>query len=90
MGNIHIDFKSSAFDSYEKLSNDPRLGGLAKRYFNELFDFPPERWGKLRKGFGKDTFVSDTHAPFIIKVIAEEEQDASVRLYVTEFRLRET
>ncbi|HXL74152.1 MAG TPA: hypothetical protein VN963_11075 [bacterium] len=88
MKKIIIDFKPTAWDSYDKLSNEKRMGGLAKRYYEEMFDFPPERWGKLRKEFGKITFVSDNHVPFIIKVIVVEEQSDSIWLYVTEFRYR--
>jgi hypothetical protein len=85
---VIIDFKPAAFANYEKLSKDKRFGGLAKRYYGELFDFPPEQWGKLREEFRKNTFVSDNHTPFIIKVIVAEENDDSVRLYVTEFSRR--
>ena len=85
---VIIDFKPSAFGNYERLSKDKRLGGLAKRYYDELFDFPPDHWGKLREEFGKNTFVSDHHTPFIIKVIVVEEKEDSVRLYVTEFSRR--
>ena len=88
MKKVIIDFKPNVWDSYEKLSKDKRLGGLAKRYFGELFDFPPEQWGKLRKEFGKDAFVSDNHTPFIIKVIVVEDKADSVWLYVTEFSPR--
>ena len=88
MKKIIIDFKPIAWTSYQNLSKDKRLGGLAKRYFDELFDFPPEQWGKLRKEFGKNTFVSDNHTPFIIKVIVAEETTDSVQLYVTEFKSR--
>ena len=88
MKKIIIDFKPTAFDSYERLSKDKRLGGLAKRYYDELFNFPPEQWGKLREEFGKNTFVSDNHTPFIIKVIVVEEKTDSVWLYVTEFSRR--
>jgi hypothetical protein len=85
---VTIDFKPAAWDSYDKLSKDKRLGGLAKRYYNELFDFPPEQWGKLREEFGKNTFVSDNHTPFIIKVIVVEEKADLIWLYVTEFSRR--
>ncbi len=45
MKKVIVDFKPTAFKSYEMLSNDKRVGGLAKRYYEELFDFPPEQWG---------------------------------------------
>jgi hypothetical protein len=88
MKKVIIDFKPAAFESYEKLSVDKRLGGLAKRYYNELFDFTPEHWGRLREEFGKNTFVSDHHTPFIIKIVVVEEGADSVWLYVTEFKNR--
>ncbi len=90
MKKIIIDFKPSAFENYTRLSKDKRLGGLAQRYYNELFGFPPEQWGRLREEFGKSTFVSDHHTPFIIKVIVVEEKAGSVWLYVTEFSARRT
>ncbi len=90
MKKVVIDFKPTAFESYQRLSRDNRLGGLAKRYYDELFDFPPEKWGKLREEFGKSAFVSDTHTPFIIKVIVAEEKADLLWLYVTEFSLRKT
>ena len=88
MKKVILDFKPSAFDSYERLSHDKRVGGLAKRYYRELFDFPPDQWGKLREEFGKGAFVSDNHTPFIIKVVVVEEKADSIWLYVTEFSLR--
>lgn len=88
MKKIIIDFKPDAFAEYERWCKDKRLGGLAKRYFQELFDFPPEEWGRLRKEFGKDTFVSDNHTPFIIKVVVVEEKVDSIWLYVTAFSKR--
>jgi len=88
MKNIIVDFKPSAFEGLSALLSDKRLGGLAKRYYEELFDFPPEEWGRLRHEFGKDAFVSDRHTPFIIKVIVVEETEDYTRLYVTEFSRR--
>jgi hypothetical protein len=88
MKKIIVDFKQSAFDNFEALSRDKRVGGLAQKFYRELFDFPPEEWGRLRREFGKDTFVSDRHIPFIIKVAVVEEKPELVHLYVTEYRLR--
>lgn len=88
MKKVIVDFKQSAFEDFEALSEDKRLGGLARRYYQELFDFPPEEWGRLRREFGKDTFVSDHHIPFIIKVVMVEERAEFIHLYVTEFSLR--
>lgn len=88
MKKVIIDFKQSAFEDFEELCGCPRLGGLAQKYYRELFDFPPEEWGRLRTEFGKDTFVSDRHIPFIIKVVVVEEKAEFIHLYVTEFSPR--
>jgi hypothetical protein len=88
MKKVIVDFKQSVFEDFEGLCGDKRLGGLAERYYRELFDFPPEEWGRLRREFGKDTFVSDHHIPFIIKVIVVEERADFIHLYVTEFSPR--
>jgi hypothetical protein len=85
---VIIDFKPSAFDGYSELLRDKRLVGLAERYYQQLFDFPPEEWGRLRREFGKGTFVSDHHTPFIIKVIVVEETKDFIKLYVVEFSRR--
>lgn len=83
-----IDFKPSAYENFISLSQDKRLGDLAWRHYRELFDFPPERWGKLRTEFGKSTFVSDRHTPFIIKVVVMEDGAGETHIYVTEFSIR--
>ncbi len=87
MKKIIVDFKPGAYESFSRLAADKRLGGLARKFYQELFDFPPDEWGRLRTEFGKNTFVSDNHMPFIIKVVAEE-RDGELYLYVTEFSLR--
>lgn len=88
MKKVIVDFKQSAFEDFEALCGDKRLGGLAQRHYQELFDFPPEEWGRLRREFGKETFVSDHHIPFIIKVVVVEERAEFIHLYVTEFSSR--
>ncbi len=88
MKKVVIDFKPSVFESYGRLSSDKRWGGMAKRYYDELFDFPPEKWGKLRRDFGKDCFVSDRHTPFVIKVVVVEDKADHLWLYVTQFTRR--
>ena len=89
MKEVRIDFKQSAFEDFKELSAHQRLGGLAKRYYRELFDFPPGEWGRMRREFGKNTFVSDRHMPFVIKVVVAGEDAGWVHLYVTEFKARE-
>lgn len=88
MKKVLIDFKQSAFEDFKGISADKRLGGLAKKYYRALFDFPPEEWGKMRREFGKNTFVSDRHVPFVIKVVVVEEKAGFIHLYVTEFKPR--
>ena len=88
MKEVRVDFKQSAFEDFIELSANKRLGGLAKRYYRELFDFPPGEWGRMRRQFGKNTFVSDRHVPFVIKVVMAEEKAGFIHLYVTEFRAR--
>lgn len=88
MREVRVDFKQSAFEDFNELSADKRLGGLAKKYYQELFDFPPGEWGRMRRQFGKNTFVSDRHIPFVIKVVVAEERADGVHLYVTEFKAR--
>jgi hypothetical protein len=85
---IIIEFKPIALEHFEKLTLDKRFGGLALKFYRELFDFPPEEWGRLRKEYGKETFVSDKHIPFVIQVIVVEETDDHLKLYVTEFDRR--
>ena len=89
MKEVRIDFKQSAFEEFAEISADKRIGGLARRYYRELFDFPPEEWGRMRRAFGQNTFVSDRHIPFSIKVVVVEEKADWVHLYVTEFKVRE-
>jgi hypothetical protein len=89
MKKVVIDFKPSAYVNYQRLAADKRWGGLAKRYYDELFDFPPEKWGRMRKSFGKDCFVSDRHTPFVIKLVIAEEKTDRLWLYVTQFTRRE-
>lgn len=88
MKKILVDFKQSALEDFKEISGNKRLGGLARKYYRELFDFPTAEWGKLRRQFGKNTFVSDPHLPFVIKVVVAEERADSIHLYVTEFRER--
>ncbi len=85
---VIVDFRPIAFEHFERLVRDKQLGGLAHKFYLELFDFPPEEWGRLRREHGKDTFVSDRHMPFIIQVIVVEESADQIKLYVTEFDRR--
>ncbi len=88
MKETRVDFKQSAFEDFKELAANKRLGGLARKYYRELFDFPPGEWGRMRRQFGKNTFVSDRHIPFVIKVVVVEERADLAHLYVTEFKAR--
>jgi hypothetical protein len=86
---VVIDFKPNAWSGYQGLLGNKRWGGVAKKYYDELFEFPPEEWGRMRREFGKITFVSDRHMPFVIQVIVVEQTASLLHLYVTEFKARE-
>lgn len=89
MENILIYFETSAKEDFESLrgGGDLFISQLATRYYNQLFRFPPQHWGKMRHELGNDTFVSDRHCPFEIRGWIEE--TAPLRtLHIVKFALR--
>jgi hypothetical protein len=85
---VIIKFDLEAKTSYEHLRiGPPFLSQLALRYYNALFDFPPERWLRLRKEFGHDTFTSDRHCVLDIRGILEDTRPFRT-LKITHFEVR--
>ena len=89
MEKIRVFFDTEAKESFDLLKGgkDLFIAQLAIRYFNELFDFPPDHWGRMRREFGKDTFVSDNHCPFEIKGWIEDTTPTRT-LHILEFSRR--
>jgi hypothetical protein len=89
MEKIDIYFETGAFENFSALKDGADLftAQLAVKYYNQLFRFPPEHWGRVRRELGKDTFVSDRHCPFEIKGWIEE--TAPLRtLHILKFAIR--
>ncbi len=88
MEKVRIGFSLEANHSFEKLRHGPPLiAQLAIRYYNELFEIPPEKWGRIRHENGRDTFVSEKHCIFDIRGIIEDADPIRI-LNVTHFELR--
>ena len=89
MENINVIFDTEALQGFIALRNGESLftAQLATRYYNQLFRFPPEHWGKVRHEFGLDTFISDSHCPFEIHGWIEETQPSRT-LHVFRFSLK--
>jgi hypothetical protein len=89
MENVIIFMETGALKEFEALKDgeDLFISQLSVRYYNELFRFPPDRWGRVRRELGKDTFVSDRHCPFEIRGWIEDTQPKRT-LHVLQFSLR--
>jgi hypothetical protein len=87
---VHVEFSHEAHDSFKNLRNGPPLiAQLAIRYYNELFEIPPETWGRFRRENGQDTFVSERHCILDIRGVIEEATPRRI-LRITHFELRKT
>ena len=72
-----------------QLSAHPLQRGWAKRYLEEMLDFPPEAWVDLRRRAKGLYFKSDSHVPFDIQGRVYEGPGGEVeRVVVTRFRAR--
>jgi hypothetical protein len=61
----------------------------ARRYLEELLDFPPESWLDLRRSIQGVYFKSDSHVPFDIQGrLIDGSALGEQRIVVTRFRLR--
>lgn len=88
MEKVFVLFGTDAHRSLEALKKgSPLIAQLAIRYYNELFDIPPQKWGRIRHENGQDSFVSEKHCVFDIRGVIEG--DLSKRtLSITHFELR--
>jgi hypothetical protein len=85
---VRIEFSLEARDDFEVLRTGPPLvAQLAIRCYNELFEIPPETWGRIRRENGRDTFVSEHHSIFDIRGIIEDTTPMRT-LNITHFELR--
>ncbi len=90
MEKVRVEFSIEANESFQALRKGPPLiAQLALRYYNELFEIPPERWGRIRRENHWDTFVSEKHCVFDIRGVIEEAQPVRI-LNITHFELRKT
>ena len=89
MENILVFMEIEALRDFENLKGgtDLFISQLSIRYFNELFHFTPDHWGRVRRELGKDTFVSDGHCPFEIRGWIENTQPKRT-LHILRFSLR--
>lgn len=88
MEKVRVEFSFEANASLETLRKGPPfIAQLAIRYYNELFEIPPENWGRIRRENGWDTFVSEKHCVFDIRGVIEESRPART-LNITHFELR--
>lgn len=88
MEKVVIQFSLEARDSFEGLKNGtPFISQMAIRYYNELFEIPPEKWGRIRRENNQDTFVSEKHCIFDIRGLIEDTLPART-LNITHFELR--
>jgi|GEM_PF-1915632 len=88
MEKVTIKFGFEARDSFEELKKgSPFISQLAVRYYNELFEIPPEKWGRIRRENNHDTFVSEKHCVIDIRGVIEDTQPTRT-LNITHFELR--
>lgn len=88
MEKVVIKFSLEAHDSFEELKKgSPFISQMAFRYYNELFEIPPEKWGRIRRENNQDTFVSEKHCVLDIRGLIEDTHPVRT-LNVTHFELR--
>ena len=88
MERVNVEFSLEARDSFEALrAGLPLAAQLAIRYYNQLFEIPPETWGRLRRENNQDTFVSEHHCIFDIRGMIEDTTPIRT-LNITHFELR--
>ena len=88
MEKVRVVFSFEASESFETLKKSPPLvSQLAVRYYNELFEIPPENWGRIRRENHQDTFVSEKHCVFDIRGVVEDTPPIRT-LNITHFELR--
>lgn len=88
MEKVIVRFSHEANQSFANLRNGPPLvSHLAVNFYNELFDIPPEKWGRIRRENNSDTFVSESHCIFDIRGVIEDTTPTRT-LYITHFELR--
>jgi hypothetical protein len=88
MEKVIIKFSLEALDSFEELKKGtPFISQMAVRYYNELFEIPPEKWGRIRRENNTDTFVSEKHFVFDIRGVIEDTLPTRT-LNITHFELR--
>jgi hypothetical protein len=86
---IEVLLSPEAQDEFEELLGNKVFGGLAKRYFKELNDFPPEDWGDIHSKEGESLFKSDNHVIFDIQGKIIFDKDGHVEaVKIVRFRLR--
>jgi hypothetical protein len=88
---IEILFSPEAQGEFETIQETarPLLKDWARRYLEELLDFPPEAWVDLRRRVQGVYFKSDSHVPFDIQGrVYDEPVLGAQRVIVTRFRLR--
>jgi len=89
MEKVRVEFSVEAHESFEKLRKGPPfMAQLAVRFYNELFEIPPETWGRIRRENHQDTFVSEKHCVFDIRGIIEDTHPTRT-LNITHFELRQ-
>lgn len=88
MEKVRVEFSFEADESFKEIQKgSPLTSQLAIRCFNELFEIPPETWGRIRRENGVDTFVSEKHYVFDIRGVIEDTKPTRT-LNVTHFELR--
>lgn len=89
MGDFQIYFNDEAAGQYRVLASDPVVGGLARRYLEELLRFPPEAWGDLYRRHNALYFKADHHIIFDIQGrVMPDAGGMPIGLKITRFRLR--
>lgn len=67
----------------------PLVRDWARRYLEDLVDFPPEEWLDIHGQWGTDVFKSDHHIPFDIHGKIYYGKNRSVeKVLITRFRLK--
>ena len=89
MEKVKVIFDPRAKTEYDNIRNGDNAfhSQLALRYYNDLFRFPPDHWGRLRRQYGCVHFVSEDHCIFDIRATLEETAPVKT-LNVLYFQLR--
>lgn len=89
---IEILLSQEAQAEFEDIQKNarPLMRDWARRYLEELVEFPPENWIDLRRRLKGLYFKSDSHVPFDIQGRVDEGRDGEMeRVLVTRFRPRQ-